>query len=767
MKKLIPAVALVLGCASAVWAGTPTPLGTLRVAAALTNAEASRQLPVDFEATVIYYDRGTGGLNVQDGDVAIFVRTAKDAVLVPGDRVLVRGRTQPSFLPYVLSSSVRVMGRGTLPKPFPASFDDLIRPEINCRLVHVRGIVRTADIVQDPARSKGRLQLLMDGGYVDLNVERYDAGALKDLLDAEVEATGAAGRIFDSKMRQIGVKIKVSSLAGIKVLKRADSSPWSLPVTPLDEIFNAYHVHDLSHRIRVHGTITYYQPGTAVVLQNDAGSMWVSTGTNQPLQIGDVADATGFPDPENGHLELSHAEIRDSRVQAPIQPQPATWDQLAFWAGGAPGGHEYDLVTIEGRVMAEVRAATQDEYVLVSGGRLFTALYRHPLPPRPVPQMLEVPLGSRIRVTGICLMTGPTPVNNETPFEVVMRSFDDIAVVAKPSSLSNRNLTIVIGLLLVLVAAVGAWSWALERRIRRQTAALAYLEQRRSRILEDINSSRPLAEIIEQITEVVSFMLRGAPCWCQITDGARLGNYPPKLTSLRVVQQEIPARAGAAHGTIFAALHARAKPSTEESTALHTGARLATLAIETSRLYSDLVHRSEFDLLTDVQNRFSMERYLDSLIHEARQTAGVFGLIYIDLDELKKVNDEYGHKAGDTYLQEAARRMKRQLRPGDMLARLGGDEFAVLVPAVRKRSDVEEIAERLERSFDDPFLAGNHPLHGSASIGIALYPEDATTKDGLLSTADAAMYVTKHIKQRARQMVAGDTDPELTAGEQI
>jgi diguanylate cyclase (GGDEF)-like protein len=83
-----------------------------------------------------------------------------------------------------------------------------------------------------------------------------------------------------------------------------------------------------------------------------------------------------------------------------------------------------------------------------------------------------------------------------------------------------------------------------------------------------------------------------------------------------------------------------------------------------------------------------------------------------------------------------------------MLARLGGDEFAALVTVVRSRAEVEEIAERLERSLDDPYPVEGYFLHGSASVGIALYPEDGGTKNSLLSAADAAMYVAKHIKRQ-------------------
>jgi diguanylate cyclase (GGDEF)-like protein len=184
--------------------------------------------------------------------------------------------------------------------------------------------------------------------------------------------------------------------------------------------------------------------------------------------------------------------------------------------------------------------------------------------------------------------------------------------------------------------------------------------------------------------------------------------------------------------------------------ALDNGAKLATLAIETRRLYSDLLRRSEFDLLTDIHNRFSLEAHLDACIDDARKSAGVFGLLYIDLDKFKQVNDHYSHHIGDLYLQEVAQRMKQQLRSHDLLARLGGDEFAVLLPMVRNRNGVEEIAQRLEHSFDLPFNLEGHTLHGSASFGIALYPENGVTKDSLLHAADAAMYAVKNSRKQAK-----------------
>ena len=170
----------------------------------------------------------------------------------------------------------------------------------------------------------------------------------------------------------------------------------------------------------------------------------------------------------------------------------------------------------------------------------------------------------------------------------------------------------------MVVIAVGARGWALERKVRRQTAAAADLERRRSRILEDINGSRPLAEIIEQITELVSFMLEGAPCWCEIAEERSWETVRRSSSALRIVRRGDSWPFRPALGKLFAAFDPLAKPPPSRPEALAMGAGLATLAIETRRLYSDLVHRSEFDLLTDMYNRFSLDSNLDAQIEEAR-----------------------------------------------------------------------------------------------------------------------------------------------------
>ena len=750
MKRFASALALLV-CASA-WASPPA-LTTLQAIRALTAEQVSQNPPVAFPATVTYYDNNGVDLFVQDGDHAIYVVSHPGLHLLPGDRVLVRGTIHPDFRPDVGDSQITVLHHGSPPAPIPATFNRLIRAELDCMRVSVTARVRSADIVRDNETTI-YLNLLIDGGYIDATIISDDESVLPELLDADVEITGAVAGKFDSKMQLAGIVLEVPSLSGIKIVKRGAAGLQSLPITPMDEVLQGYSVYDRSQRIRTRGTITYYEPGTALVLQNGDKSLWIMTQFEGPLNIGQVVDATGFPDVRDGDLTLTQSEFIPTSVYAPIAPVTADWSQLA------PGKHAFDLVSTEGRVLAVVRGAVQDEYVLVAGSHVFSALYRHPDPAdpalaTPLPPIKNLAVGSLVRVTGICTLEhGSDPFGIPVAFNILLRSVGDIQVLARPSFLSVRNLILLLGLLLLAVIAAAARGWILERKLRRQTAALAErieseaaLERRRSRILEHINAGRPLTEILEQIASLVSFNLDNSPCWCLTATGALIGNRPPATENFNVIRQEILSHSGPAHGEIFVAINSAAPPSAGAPEALSMGAWLTALAIETHGLYSDLRHRSEFDLLTDIHNRFSLERRLEAAIEEARAADSSFGLIYIDLDEFKQVNDNYGHRAGDCYLQQAAQRMKHQLRPGDMLARLGGDEFGVLVRMVRTRTDIEEIARRLEHCFKSPFAIEGYQLRGAASLGVAIYPEDGDTKDTLLSAADAAMYVAKHTRK--------------------
>ena len=744
-----------LGCALAGWAATSAPATTIDAITRLGPAKASQQLPVSFEAVVTYFRPYDHVLFVQDGPAAMYVSATTDRKLVPGDRVLVKGITHDSFRNYVESNDITLIRHDVLPLPVQANYQTMIRGLVDCRLVRARAIIRSAEIVPSstllvPATA---LRMLIDGEQVDAEVAGSDAAVLRGLLDAEVEITGVVSGHFDNKMQQTGILFHIQSLDGVRIIRRSTVDPWSIPVTPMDRVVTGYSMLDRTERTRVHGTITYYLPGSGLVLQNGSRSLWITTDSFQPMQVGDLADAIGFPDVKDGFLSLTRSEVQDSSKSAPVAAPLYTWRALAE-GGNTNHGHLYDLVSIEGRVVAQVRQATQDEYVLSTDGHLTTAILRHPgsLTGASLPAMRQIPIGSKVRVTGICMLADADPFMGEVPFNLLLRSYDDLAVVAPPSWLSVRHLMILMAVLVGSMFVVVARSLLIERRARRQSSHMAAVERRRNHVLEAMNANKPLDEILVQVCGLVSFQLNQAPCWCEMADGTISGQKLQEQNQGKVQRFPIASDSGSLLGTILTLSRVSDERAEE---VLSRAAGLIELATEKSRLHLDLVHRSEFDLLTEIHNRFSFEKSIDAKIEAARKSDGTFGLIYLDLDGFKDVNDKHGHGVGDQYLQVVALRMRRQLRSPDILARLGGDEFAVLVSDVQNPAEVEQIARRLERCFDDPFTVAETAIPGGASVGVALYPKDGTNRDSLLNSADAAMYLQKKAKRRRQLALVG------------
>lgn len=712
-------------------------------------------IPVAVEATVTYYRGYEHTLFVQDGDAAIYVNAPDGLNIAPGDRVLVRGVTGGSFHPIVWKSSVTFLRHGALPPPVSATFRPLVEAKFDCRYVKVRGLVRWANPIQIGTSRPGTLALQMDGGEVWVNLDGADADRLRELLDAEVEIKAVAAGLFDGKMQLTGVVLHSSSPDEIKVIREARDDPWSIPATPMDRILDAYDVRDMSRRVRVEGVITYVYPASDAVLQDGSRSIHVQMRSADHLRVGDRAEAIGIPTLRNGFLTLRLGTVRSKGTSAPVTPTPANWDDLAH------GRLAFNLISIEGEVVSQVREQAHDMYIISSGGHLFPADLHFPYvsdrwnSPESVPPSPAISPGSKVRITGVVTHENANAFSGPMAFTLQLRAPSDIVVLARPSWINVKNLLIAVLLLGLIVVLAAAWNYMLNRKVAKQAAELAahleaeaeaVLERQRSRVLEDINNGRPLEGILQAIVELISSRLGNASCWCELetVQTHSIGNRPAAVENCRVMRQEIRSRLGFSLGCVCVALDPRSKVDAGAADLmLSNSAPVIALAIDTQSTYSELRHRSEFDQLTETYNRFSFEKRLDTLIGDGATQGGMFGLVFIDLDEFKQVNDLYGHHVGDLYLQSASLRMKNQLRAGDLLARLGGDEFAALIPAAASRTEVEEIARRLKHCFDVPFSLDEHSLRGSASLGIAVFPDDGETSSKLLQAADAAMYAAK------------------------
>jgi diguanylate cyclase (GGDEF)-like protein len=169
----------------------------------------------------------------------------------------------------------------------------------------------------------------------------------------------------------------------------------------------------------------------------------------------------------------------------------------------------------------------------------------------------------------------------------------------------------------------------------------------------------------------------------------------------------------------------------------------AAIALDNARLIERTRHQATHDGLTGLPNRPMLEDRATQLLADARRSGRSLGLLFVDLDRFKNVNDTLGHHAGDDLIRQVALRLRRELREVDTLARLGGDEFVVLLPDVGDEAGAAAVAERLVQALAASFTVGWSEVFVTCSVGVAVSPCAGTDYQTLLQHADAAMYRAK------------------------
>lgn len=169
-----------------------------------------------------------------------------------------------------------------------------------------------------------------------------------------------------------------------------------------------------------------------------------------------------------------------------------------------------------------------------------------------------------------------------------------------------------------------------------------------------------------------------------------------------------------------------------------------------------IIHLAHYDALTDLPNRVLLTDRLNQLIKASHRKKSKVAVIFIDLDRFKEVNDSLGHDAGDVLLQQLAGRLCDAVRKEDTVARLGGDEFVVALQGIQTRQDVSVLAEKLISRLVKPVMLNSYELTVTASLGISIYPDDASSGVQLISNADAAMYKAKSTGRNAYHFYTSD-----------
>jgi diguanylate cyclase (GGDEF)-like protein len=179
------------------------------------------------------------------------------------------------------------------------------------------------------------------------------------------------------------------------------------------------------------------------------------------------------------------------------------------------------------------------------------------------------------------------------------------------------------------------------------------------------------------------------------------------------------------------------------------GCMVGMLLAANAQLHNEAQKLALFDPLTNLPNRrYFLERLAEAERHSVAEGTR-FGIIFLDLDEFKAINDTFGHAVGDDILRGVSSAMSSILRAGDCLARIGGDEFVVIAEHIEKRVDLAIVSERLRRAAEEYSLSTDMPLRIRISCGAAIFPDDGNSAERIMRQADDAMYRDKSLSQKS------------------
>jgi PAS domain S-box-containing protein len=448
----------------------------------LSAQEVEKAYPVHLRGIVTYYDSVAPNLFVQDSTAGIWVDVAGAAnPPKPGQRIDLEGVVGPGFTPIVTKAHWTVLGSGAMPRPREVVFPELATGAYDSQWVETEGIVRS--FVLEAAGNVLVIDVSTAGGAIKVRIPEYHAPFPMELIDANVRFRGVCGTAFNRQNQLVSVHLFVPGLRDLVVVDPALADPFSMPTSPIGTLatFAAKGIN--VHRVKLKGIVTAQLPGRGLFVKDATGGLYVQTQDGGVVEPGTEVEAVGFPALGEYTPVLRSARFRSTHRYQSLSAFHITPKEALF------GSYDAQLVEIDGVVQAD-RPDNAGGHILVieSGNLVFHALIDYSRIQSPWPSLLA---GTKIRLTGICSVRADEN-GNASEFRVILRSPQDITVLARPPWLNASRALSLLGLLMAVILGALVWVLSLRRRvlsqtdlIRRQIESEAHLERRYRSLIEN------------------------------------------------------------------------------------------------------------------------------------------------------------------------------------------------------------------------------------------------------------------------------------------
>jgi diguanylate cyclase (GGDEF)-like protein/PAS domain S-box-containing protein len=669
-----------------------------------------------------------------------------------GTRVLVDGVTAVGDLRRVVTKPViRVIGSGLPIKTLQKSVSELNSGLVDNKFVETEGVLRACD----KTWTRICFRIIEGNATAWVVAPHPDTPATQLLIGATVRVKGVNSSHLDAAEKRFATQIFMDGLENIKVLEPAPADPFSSPPVLIDSLRVSYADLQFVHSVHVHGTVTW-ESGGRFFVQDGSGSISGDTGNSADHYAGRNVDVVGFP----SHGDLSALMLSDSMVRVSPTQSNRVMAPLDVTAAEVVGRSLNGWrVRLKARLISQKTLPLEYEYQFEDGSQRFTAILSNNSESR---GLVGLPSDVLLQLTGVAIIRSRTPERPES-FQLLIESPADMVVMSQTGWFTFKHVLGILGVMGACVIATLVWITMLRRTVRKQTAINRIrlenelqLETRYRRLFERNLAAvfrwRPGGVIVDFNMAFVKMLglhtheeLAGRSFWDFHAD-------PEQREHLRHITQEDALRnyeiiLRRDDGMLVYLLVNITPVQTPEGLMYETTAIDVTQQrhhqAELQKAKDTAVHDSLNDPLTGLPNRRLVSIRLASLFDEAKVGDSMIGLLYLDLDGFKAINDTHGHAVGDAVLLHVANQLRSRVRHEDVIARIGGNEFMVILGNLHELEEAVNVAKILQETIIIPFMVGELEVTIRGSIGISVYPESALDAEELMKQADSAMYAAK------------------------
>jgi signal transduction histidine kinase len=481
-------------------AGPQAPGEELRTVAAvrgLTVEQTQQKMPVRLRGVVTFFDETLYSHFIQDETAGIYLQFPTNTplpALAPGQVVEVSGvASEGEYAPVVLVDTVTAAGERPLPPAKPVSYEQLASGAEDSQFVELTGIVRY--LRKSDTTPFFEIELVTGGGRFLVLSRELPAPRPDELVDSTVRVRGVCATKFNHQRQLFAIRLMVPRPDDLEIESPATQKPYEMPARPVGSLLQFTPHETYGHRVKIAGTVTYFDAGSTLYLQDAGRGVQVQTKSTEPLAVGDQVEVLGFVGQGEYTPLLQDAVYRKTAAGRAVAPINVNTD------GALTGNFDCELVRLSARVIDRTRKSPESFLLLQDGQLIFQASLKQTAGQD---SFALAPNGSLVGVTGVCrIEPGEWHPGNDwraQSFKLLLRSPADVAVLELPPWWTLKKVLWIAGVLGFVTLAAFGWVAVLRRQVAERTGELEVqiqkrqlaerrrdIEQERARVAHDLH----------------------------------------------------------------------------------------------------------------------------------------------------------------------------------------------------------------------------------------------------------------------------------------